>query len=111
AGQSVPFVTGGGVGTFVSATAYSGVPLSGLDFGVGVAIPGDTSATGQFHATLQGTAGQAIGVDGHASAGSILADGSATISGTSTVDKGDGSAPATGVTFTLVAAVDNTGRG
>ena len=109
--QTPPAATGAGVGTFNAATTYSGVLLSGLDFGLGVEIPGDTSATGEFHATLQGTSGQAIGVDGHASSGSILGDGSATISGTCTVDKGDGSGPSTGVAFTVTAVPDNTGRG
>src|SRR5437867_2069465 len=109
--QAVPGVTGAGLGTFTASTAYSGIALSGLDFGMGFVVPGDTSASGELHATLQGTAGQAIRVDGRASAGSILADGSATISGTTTVDKGDGSAPSTGVTFTLRVVPNNTGSG
>ena len=103
--------SGSGVGTFTPSTSYNGVALSGLDFGMGIEIPGDTSATGNFHATLQGTGGQAIGVDGHASGGSIAGDGSATFSGTCTVDMGDGSTPSTGVTFTVTAAPNASGGG
>lgn len=106
-----PGVTGGGTATFTTATSYNGVALSGLDFGTGLEIPGDTSATGNFHATLQGTAGQSISVDGHASSGSTPADGSATFSGTCTVDMGNGSAPSTGVAFTVKAVPDGSGKG
>src|SRR5213592_1563326 len=77
-----PGVSGGGTSAFAAPTSYNGVALTGLDFGIGLEIPGDTSATGIFHATLNGTAGQAIAVDGHAGSGSTPADGSATFSGT-----------------------------
>ena len=40
-------VTAAAKGTFPSGTTYRGVPLSGLRFGTGVEIPGDTSAAGR----------------------------------------------------------------
>jgi hypothetical protein len=41
---------------FVLLLVYNGVSLSGLDFSMGVQIPGDTSATGNCHCTFVGTA-------------------------------------------------------
>jgi hypothetical protein len=108
--QTIPGLTGSGTATFASATAYAGVALSGLDFGAGIEIPGDTSATGNFHTTLQG-ASRSIEVDCRVSAGSIDANSSATFSGTCSVDAGDGSAPSNGVAFTVIAAPDGSGRG
>ena len=72
-----PGATGSGNGTFTAPTSYAGVALEGLDFGAGVVIPGDTSATGNFHASLEGP-GRLITIDCRVSGGSILADGSAT---------------------------------
>ena len=106
-----PGVTGSGTTTFTAPASYNGIALSGFDFGIGVVIPGDTSSTGNFHATLQGTAGQSISVDGKASSGSTPADGSATFSGTCTVDMGNGSTPSTGVACTVTAVPDGSGRG
>ena len=42
--------------SFVLLLVDNGVSLSDLDFGMAVQIPGDTSATGNFHCTLVGTA-------------------------------------------------------
>jgi hypothetical protein len=106
---ATPGVTGSGDATFTAATSYGGVALTSLDFGTGVEIPGDTSATGHFHVTLVGT-GRAITVDGRVSAGSTFADGSATFSGTCTVDIGDGSL-LRGVVFTVVAVPNAQARG
>jgi hypothetical protein len=108
--STVPGVTGSGTATFNSATAYNGVALSALDFGTGLEVPGDTSASGNFHITLQGT-DRSIEVDCRVSAGSIAANNTATFSGTCTVDMGDGSAPSTGVTFTVVAVPDGGNKG
>ena len=47
-GQSTSGVTGAGAGAFPGSTTFSGVSVSGLQFGMGVFTPGDTTATGQF---------------------------------------------------------------
>ena len=107
---SSPGVTGSGNATFTAATTYGGSALTSLDFGAGIEIPGDTSATGHFHTTLQG-ASVAIEVDCRVSAGSISPSGSSTFAGTCSVDPGNGSAPATGVAFSAVAVPDGNGRG
>src|SRR3989454_7811782 len=50
-------VAGAGAGTFPPNTALRGVSLSGLKFGMGVLIPGDTTADGPLQAPLLGTSG------------------------------------------------------
>jgi len=86
-------VTAAAKGTLPSSTTYKGVPLSGLRFGAGVEIPGDTSATGEFQATLLGTSTggqpQNIIVEGEVSSGSA-GSSTATFSGTCSVDMADG---------------------
>jgi hypothetical protein len=68
-------------------------------------IAQDGSATGQFQAVLLGSSllgtPQNITVEGEVSSGSVGADGSATFSGTATVDMGDGTPALPGVPFTV----------
>jgi len=105
-GQDTPAVTGAGAGVFPSGTTFSNVAVSGMQFGMGVFIPGDGTAAGQFQATLLGTSAlnqpQYIVVEGVATSGSI-GTGTGTFSGTATVDMGDGTAPLTNVPFTVTA--------
>ena len=105
-GQSTSGVTGAGAGAFPGSTTFSGVSVSGLQFGMGVFIPGDGSASGQFQATLLGTSllglQQNIEVEGTATNGST-GTGSRTFSGTATVDMGDGTPPLVDIPFTVTA--------
>jgi hypothetical protein len=98
-------VTGAGAGVFPPGANLLGIPLSGLTFGNGVFLSGDGSAQGQFQSTLFGTSvlGQPlkITVEGEASNASANVDGSIAISGAASVDLGDGSAPSTGVPFSV----------
>jgi hypothetical protein len=104
-GQSTSGVTGAGAGAFPGSTTFSGVSVSGLQFGTGVFIPADTTAAGQFQTTLLGTSllgqSQNIEIQGDADSGAINTDGSRTFSGTATVDMGDGSPPLTAVPFNV----------
>jgi hypothetical protein len=108
-------VTAAAKGTFPSNTAYNGVPLSGLQFGAGVQVPGDTSATGEFQSTLLGTSTngqpQNIVIEGEVSSGSASAGTTATFSGTCTVDMGDGTTPSKDVPFTVTITVDSNSKG
>jgi hypothetical protein len=85
-------------GLFPSGTVYNGVNLSSSEFGLGVSIPGDGTASGDYQTVLLGTSllGQAqnIAIVATASSGSVNADGTVTFSGSAIVDMGDGSAPA-----------------
>jgi hypothetical protein len=109
-GQNTSGLTGAGAGAFPGSTTFSGVSVSGLRFGMGVFVPGDTTAAGQFQATLLGTTvlgqPQNIEIQGDAASGALNADGSRTFSGTSTVDMGDGSPPLTAVPFTVIASAN-----
>jgi len=95
-------VTGAGAATFGQGAVLSGVSLSAMRFGIGVALPGDGTASGYFQATLV-AASRKIVVEGKASSGSTGVAGT-TFSGTCSVDLGDGSAITTGVPFTVSVA-------
>ena len=98
-------VTGAAEAAFPNGAAFNGVPLRGLTVGQGMFIAQDGSATGQFQAVLLGSSllgtPQNITVEGEVGGGSVGADGSATFSGTATVDMGDGTLPLPGVPFTV----------
>jgi hypothetical protein len=108
--------SGAASATFASAANFSGVTLSTLRVGFGVDIAGDGSASGQFETTLSGTAanGEArqIAVSGKVHGGSTGSATTATISGTCTIDPGDGSAPTANVPFTasITAGAQGAGR-
>jgi hypothetical protein len=105
AAQDAAGVTGAAEATFPDGATFNGVPLRGLTLGQGMFIAPDGSATGQFQAVLLGTSllglPQNITVEGEVASGSVGADGSATFSGTATVDMGDGSPALPGVPFTV----------
>ena len=99
-------VAGAGAGTLPAGASMTGVSLSGLNFGMGVIIPGDNTADGQFQAMLLGTTllglAQNIQVQGEVDSGT-LGTGSRTFSGLATVDMGDGTPLLTNVPFTVTA--------
>jgi hypothetical protein len=105
AAQDPAGVTGAAEATFPDGATFKGVPLRGLTLGQGMFIAPDGSATGQFQAVLLGSSllgtPQNITVEGEVSSGSVAADGSATFSGTATVDMGDGTPALPGVPFTV----------
>jgi hypothetical protein len=91
----------------------NGVSLSGLTLGQGLFIGSDGAATGQFQAVLLGTSllgtPQNVTLEGEVSNGSVAVGGSATFSGTATVDMGDGTVPLVGVPFTVTASTGGLG--
>src|SRR3954468_20288345 len=89
-------VTGAATGLFGTGAALGAVALQGVELGTGVFIEADGSASGTFHATLQGRSlgvAREITVEGNVTEGSVASDGRATFSGTASLDLGDG-APA-----------------
>ena len=106
-------VTGAAEATFPDGAAFNGIPLKGLTLGQGMFIAPGGSATGQFQAVLLGTSplgtAQNITVEGEVSSGSAAADGSATFSGTATVDMGDGTPALPGVPFTVTVSATSLG--
>jgi hypothetical protein len=113
AAQDPAGVTGAAEAAFPNGAAFNGVPLKGLTLGQGMFIAPDGSATGQFQAVLLGTSllglPQNVTVEGEVRGGSVGADGSATFSGTATVDMGDGTLPLPGVPFTVTASAGSLG--
>jgi len=113
AAQDVAGVTGAAEATLPDGATFNGIPLRGLTLGQGLFIAQDGSATGQFQAVLLGTsllgAAQNITVEGEVSGGSVGTDGSASFSGTATVDMGDGTLPLPGVPFTVTASAGSLG--
>jgi hypothetical protein len=110
AGNDERSVTGAGTGLFGAGAALGPVALHGIEMGTGVFIEADGSASGTFHAVLQGSIlgfSRAITLEGNVSEGSVAADGAATFGGISTLDLGDGSPPLPGVAFRVIARADS----
>jgi hypothetical protein len=101
--QDAAGVTGAGEAIFADGATFNGVALRGLTLGHGVFVAQDGSAKGQFQAVLLGTsllgAPQDVTLEGEVSNGFVGGDGSVTLSGTATVDMGDGTLPLPGVPF------------
>jgi len=101
-------VAGAAEAIFPRGTTFNGVPLSRLTLGQGLFITQGGSAAGEFQAVLKGTSllgtPQDVTVEGEVGNGFVGGDGSATFSGTATVDMGDGTLPVPGVPFTVTAS-------
>src|SRR5437879_5329573 len=106
-------VTGAAEAAFPDGATFNGISLKGLTLGQGMFIAPDGSATGQFQAVLLGTSllgtPQNVTVEGEVRGGSVGADGSATFSGTATVDMGDGTLPLPGVPFIVTVSAGSLG--
>src|SRR5688572_17782552 len=88
-------VTGAAKCLFGAGAELGPVALEGIMMGTGVYIEPDGSASGTFHAVLQGSSlgnSREVTVEGNVSEGSVAADGRATFSGTASLDWGGRSA-------------------
>jgi hypothetical protein len=105
--QSETAVTGAGAGIFSGSAVLYSVRLQSLEFGQGVIILEDGSATGDFQSLLLGTSllsqPQNLTLEGTVSSGSAKADGSVIFGGTATVDLGLGTPPLRGIPFSVTA--------
>ena len=102
-------VTGAARGLFGAGAALGAVALQGVELGTGVFIEADGSASGTFHAVLQGSSlgvPRQITVEGKVSEGSVGSDGRASFSGTASLDLGDGVPALPGVAFRVNAGSD-----
>jgi hypothetical protein len=113
ADQTVATVGGGGV--YPPGTTYSGVNVNGLQLAFGAEVNLDGTGLGDFTVVLLGLslAGveQNIILEGQVTGGSRNAVNIAVVSGTGTLDLGDGSPPTPGVPFTATLTVDATNQG
>ena len=102
-------VTAATSGLFAAGAELGPVALQGLQIATGVFIEADGSASGTFHAVLQGSNlnnPQEITVEGNVTGGSVDADGRATFSGSASLDLGDGTPPLLNVGFSVTAGSD-----
>lgn len=104
-------VTGAGAGVFPAGANYASVQLSGGTYGLGVQTTNTGSATGDLEVQFNGTSliglDQSITVVGQITTGTDNGNGTMTLTGTATVNMGDGTPPTSGVA--LVATVGPTG--
>lgn len=111
--QSDTSSTAAAVGTYPAGTSFNGVPLSGLELGSGAIIAWDGStADGHLSVRLLGIpnpltgAQQVISVEASATGGSRPALNLVTITGSCTIDMGDGTPPVPGVPIVATIATD-----
>jgi hypothetical protein len=97
----------------VTIAAAYGIAVQPTIPGTGDFIAQDGSGVGEFQAVLLGTSPlgtpQNITVEGEVSSGSAAADGSATFSGTASVDMGVGTPALLGVPFTVTVSAGSLG--
>ena len=108
--------TGGAGGIYPPGTTFDGVPINGLQLGFGVEInPDDSSALGQLCTILIGVSPlgleQDITIEGQITNASRNAANMAVLSGTASVDMGDGLPPTPGIPFTATVTTDANGQG
>jgi hypothetical protein len=102
-------VTAAASAAFPADTAFSGIPVTRATFGLGAVVDSSGSASGDFEIVLQGTSPlgqpQDITLVGKVSAGLGNEDGSVSLTGSATLDMGDGALPLT-VPFAVVVTAD-----
>ena len=107
-------ITSAAGGSYPAGTSYNGVPLSGLEIAAGSVIFADGSGgDGALGIRLLSatTPQQLINVDAHVTTGSRTGATAATVSGTCTIDMGNGLPPVTGIPFTATIAADSNSLG
>jgi hypothetical protein len=108
--------TAAAVGTYPVGTSYNGVALSGLVIGSGAMIWGDGSgADGKLTVQLLGLqtplGQQIINVNATVNGGSRAAANVATLTGTASVDLGNGTPPVSGVPIVVTITTDANNKG
>jgi hypothetical protein len=106
AAQQPTVITEAGEAAFTGAPVYRGVRLSGVSFGAGGTVLGNGSAFGNFSFAFHGVAvsgGQArtMNYGGGIQGGAVSPSGVVSVSGSGTLDPGDGSPVVTSVPFLL----------
>ena len=115
AGAAQTIATAGVGGTYPPGTSFAGGSVNGLQSGFGAELNLDGSGLGQFCAVLLGTSGlgleQNIRIEGEVASGSRPAPNITVLTGTATIDLGDGLPAAEGVPFTATVTTDPAGLG
>jgi len=94
-------ISGAGAGGFAPGSAVGGVALTRGTYGLGVLIFDDGTTHGDLAVQMYGSTALGVArrvvVTGWITAGTVNADGTATISGTCSLDLGDGTPPTGGL--------------
>jgi hypothetical protein len=113
--QSDTSATTAAQGTYPDGTSFNGVPINALQIATGSVVAAAGTAEGHLAISLKGFsllgAPQTISIDAEASGGSRAAANVATISGTCSIDMGDGTPPVTGVPFVATITVNADSQG
>jgi hypothetical protein len=92
-------ISAAAAGYFPPGASFSGIPLQGSTFGIGVVVYPDGTATGDLEIVLAGTSQlgqpQYLTLVAKAETGVANPDGSVSFSGTGMLDMGDGALPVT----------------
>jgi hypothetical protein len=103
-------VTAAATALFAAGAELGPVALQGVQIATGVFIEADGTASGTFHATLQGSAlggsPQEITLEGTVTGGSLDAEGRATVSGNASLDLGNGAPPLANIAFSVTVGSD-----
>ena len=102
-------------GIYPPGTSFNGVPITGLNIGSGSLVAADGTAEGHLGIELLGPTilgnQQIISVEATVSGGSLTAANVTTVSGTCTIDMGNGTPPLTGVPFVATITTDSQNQG
>jgi len=113
--QSDTSATAAAEGIYPAGTTFNGVPLTGLNIGSGALVVADGAAEGHLGIELLGPTllgiQQIISVEATASGGARAAANIATISGTCSIDMGNGTPLLTGVPFVVTITTNDQNQG
>jgi hypothetical protein len=103
-------------GSYPAGTLFNGVAISSIDIGTGVLLGSDGVAEGHISIDLAGpnipvTGPQTISVQALITGGSRPASNVATLTGTASVDMGNGTPALTGVPVVVTITTDANGKG
>lgn len=98
-------------GSYPAGTAFNGVLITNLDIGTGVLLGSDGVAEGHVSIDLAGPLNQSISVQAIITGGSRPAANVATLTGTASVDMGNGTPAISGVPVVVTITTDTTGKG
>ena len=102
--------TAGAAGIYPDGTTFAGIDVSALQLGVGTEVSPEGAGLGHLSAVLLGVSAlgveQRISIEGAVTGGARNAANVVVLTGLSTVDLGDGLAPAVDVPFTATLTSD-----
>jgi hypothetical protein len=108
-------VAAAGEGIYPPDTTFNSIPITGLQFGFGLEFSDVGDKVGHIMVVLRGisTLGQEqdVVIEVEVTGGSRMAANVAVISGTCTIDMGNGTPPLPGVPFSATVAANGTGEG